>query len=236
MKTFQYSTAGVRSNNEDGSFVNDDGVMCVADGMGGHDHGELASAALVDEWTETRPTVSGFDAASNLMQLKCQEWVAAVAGRNAGSTFTGAAVIGEQRVRLLHCGDTALFHFQRRADSSYLPFRMTSEQNRWGVLNKLGYQTSHGKSELLSCVMSGNYDPPTWEQIDFDVAEGDFIVLASDGFIGGYEDGFGVLRIAFMVDEIINRWGNSDELINLVDSAAEYSCDNATLVIYKVGA
>lgn len=41
-------SAGIRESNED-AMLAEDGVYVVADGMGGHDNGELASAAAVDE-------------------------------------------------------------------------------------------------------------------------------------------------------------------------------------------
>lgn len=87
----------VRSVNEDG-YVASFPVFVVADGMGGHDAGELASAEVVLalEPLVGRPSVTPGDVMDSLSQA--QRRVRAIPtppGRDAGTTVAGVVVAGE---------------------------------------------------------------------------------------------------------------------------------------------
>lgn len=232
---FQYSTAGVRDNNEDSVCVGAN-YLAVADGMGGHDCGELASASLIAEW---QGGVEGlaFATVAESMRLNCQALVANIAGRNSGTTFTGAVIEG-RILRVLHCGDSAMFLFRRQRgdEDCYDVYRLTNEQNIWGARRRVEPQTSkRGKNSLVSCVMgSRSYPPPEWETAIADVKVGDIVMAATDGFIGAYEDETGELRLYQMLQEIIECGSDVDSLCDLVERAAAESQDNATLAFIKI--
>lgn len=233
---FQYSTAGVRDNNEDSVCVGAN-YLAVADGMGGHDCGELASAALIDVWGSSVVDDSDFDIVSKLFKSDCQTLVANIAGRNSGTTFTGAVIEG-RILRVLHCGDSAMFLFRRQhgVEDCYDVYRLTNEQNIWGARRRVEPQTSkRGKNSLVSCVMgSRSYEPPMWETPVIDVKVGDIVMAATDGFIGAYEDETGELRLYQMLQEIIECGSDVDSLCDLVERAAVESQDNATLAFIKI--
>ena len=127
----------VRANNEDTIYVNNEGLgnlpnlFIVADGMGGHNAGEVASAGAVEAFCNHLREISDTinNDADSIMDLltQCLE----LANRNVhgdaqntpdhagmGTTFT-ACVINEDRLIYAHVGDSRVYLFHDNTDSGF---------------------------------------------------------------------------------------------------------------------
>ena len=110
-------TGRVRSMNED-AFVVTDQVFAVADGMGGHLAGEVASSMAADSLRRLSGDVTADDAvnaviAANLDILSLSRSDAA--HRGMGTTLTGIAIVqrdGEARLAVINVGDSRTYRLR----------------------------------------------------------------------------------------------------------------------------
>lgn len=104
----------VRSHNED-AFEGRSGVCVVADGMGGHLAGEVASrlvTSLVDELFRPPVTLDDVDRAVAAMNTAVRRTAWRDGTRGMGTTIVGAALIeegGEAELAIFHVGDSRCY-------------------------------------------------------------------------------------------------------------------------------
>lgn len=109
----------VRADNEDGYFAsNDYAVFAVADGMGGHEHGEVASRLALDVISQRTDAISHANPSDLpiLLHTTIQEANAAIlaqaatsdAERRMGTTLVVATICGT-RLYFAHIGDSRLY-------------------------------------------------------------------------------------------------------------------------------
>jgi serine/threonine protein phosphatase PrpC len=110
----------VRERNEDAAYA-DARVLALADGVGGHPGGDLASAAMVRGFAQIDFTLKGWDGADHLRS-------AAFSGEDAiaeqvalrpeldgmATTVTAVLLQRDHRVVLLHAGDSRGYLFRER--------------------------------------------------------------------------------------------------------------------------
>jgi len=108
----------VRRNNEDSGYASTN-LLVVADGMGGHEAGELASAATVAAIVDA---ASASDVADEVLSLLADavitsgEYIADVVAGNReltgmGTTLTSLAVRGD-RIAIAHVGDSRAYLYR----------------------------------------------------------------------------------------------------------------------------
>ena len=200
MKRFTYIQFAARSdvgkkrkNNEDalGAFPSA-GIFCVADGMGGGDDGEIASAAVVkaveDVSKRCIPPDDGAFAAADVADVlenglcKASEWIFNRANdkrlSGCGSTFVGVVLDATHPDSALavHAGDSRLYLLHGRSikqitrDHSAAEMIGAKDESKLNpmfrsmVMNAIGIRTK--------------VDP---ERTPFKIAEGDRILICSDG-------------------------------------------------------
>lgn len=222
-----------RKVNEDSVLVRTDrGLWAVADGMGGHDAGDVASAKVTDALLNL-PIVYGLD---NLVQeavealKRVNRELIAIAGsgdgsRSPGSTVVGIAIAGDQ-YRCFWAGDSRAYRVrdgqivqlsrdhslvQRLVDAGMLaPEEAEHHPNANVVTRAVGVT-----DELEVDIVSGDAMP------------GDQFVLASDGLTRLVKD-----------DELLNELASggldqaADRLIQTV--LARGAPDNVSIVITRV--
>ena len=187
----------VRKNNEDSLIIvkeGDDLVFAVADGMGGHAMGEVASRtalqfvrsavpdllASVDNQRELESQLHSTVEKANVMvyleSLKKKEY------HGMGTTLTLGA-LHDWRLILSHIGDTRAYllhgaHLTRLTVDHTLVQQMLEEKM---ITEKEAAE--HPKRHMLVRSLGVNeYMSP--DTCSFDIAEGDLILLCSDGLHG----------------------------------------------------
>ena len=216
----------VRGHNED-SFAAEPPLFVVADGMGGHEAGEVASAIAVESVLRAAPghtDPDALDAAVRQANLAVIE--AARDGRGKpgmGTTMTAATIegdelvvaqVGDSRAYLLH--DGALQRLTR--DHSLVAElvqqgRITEEEARY-----------HPQRSVITRALGS--DPTMRPDVySLNVVAGDRLMLCSDGLYSMVDDA----RIADVMRAQPDPQGCCDMLVN--EAISNGGLDNVTVVV-----
>lgn len=197
---FQNSRQGPREYNQDRlaySYSKDALLLVVADGMGGHRHGEIAAQLAVTTMTEAFqrlavPTLSSpakfliehIQQIHDTIDQLTQEREMFEAPR----TTIVAAVVQRGMLYCAHVGDSRLYHFRdghllyRTEDHSIVQSLYSK-----GIINKDEMSTHPYRHKVYSCL--GGDTPPKIDLSDRqELVEGDTILLCTDGVWGAVAD------------------------------------------------
>ncbi len=176
----------VRELNEDRSFTNIDcGVWVVADGMGGHDGGELASGAIVHQLEQMRPTA---DAQTLNMVFwesvrQANQDIQDIA-RSRGQGVIGSTLVAllsfDNAYRCLWSGDSRCYLY--RDDQLIQLSRDHTELQDLldrGVLSESDADTYFRKNVIMHAI--GVDAEPYMDVSDGNILAGDIFLLCSDG-------------------------------------------------------
>jgi len=228
----------VRANNEDayGAFP-EAGVWCVADGMGGCEDGEVASAAVVDAVASRleKPARHGADTAAVVADMRAalssasRQIFARTRERGlsgCGSTFV-ALVLGREPDALahaLHAGDSRLYRIRGRVIRQIT--RDHSMAEAAGVRSETALNPMF-RNVILRAV--GVEEDVTLDDTPFDCRAGDRVLLCSDGLTRMVDDA----RLVSLVEGL----PPTAAVRALVDAAnAAGGADNVTAVVVDVRA
>ena len=254
IKIFGISDVGmVRTENEDSFLIieeNDEVLACVADGMGGHIGGRVASTTTVNTIKEyynnnreKAPIEEIIEDSMILSNNKIKEKSLELgSGKSMGTTCTIAVINSihekenekqktknELSVSYGHIGDSRLYHFSKNnieqisKDHSMLQRLLDS-----GTLkpeDAEDYQYKNVIYKSLGGMDVLKLDPPE----KFSINEGDILLLCSDGLTGYIKD-----------DELLNIVKGKKDIVD----AAKYMInltkhrggdDNITVVILEYG-
>lgn len=192
MKWSKLSHVGlVRKNNEDNCCVCDDiKLLAVADGMGGHKAGEIASKLALDELAaylrnnlkllEQDPALALKDAFQNANEAVLE--LARTDGdkfRGMGTTIT-AVIVRDDRIYVAHVGDSRAYLV--RSEEIWL---LTNDHSLVNELVKSGGITpeeaeSHPQKNILTRAIGTS--PKVEVDINIEsIQNGDIIILCTDG-------------------------------------------------------
>lgn len=185
-----------RPENEDAYLVDvEKGLFCVADGMGGHAAGEVASRMAVDVLARemARPDAGALDArlrgavvAANRAVLEAAERDPALAGM--GTTLTALALaLDDGGFTIAHVGDSRAY-LLRHGELRQLTTDHTwvQQQVDAGLLSPRDARR-HPLSSMLTRAVGIAADPEV-DIIRGDLEPGDLLLLCSDGLTGMVED------------------------------------------------
>ena len=188
---FQLTDVGcVRDQNEDavGHWPHEDGlVFAVADGLGGHAAGEVASALALEVLAREMDRAPGNWALAKRLRRAVQEAnlelynkaLAVPELRGMGTTLTASAVVGGTLVAA-HVGDCRLF-LSREGKLEQLTKDHTWvwEQMQYGLLSAEDARTHPRRNLLTRCL--GRELIVGIDVLSMDIRPGDVVVQCSDG-------------------------------------------------------
>lgn len=221
----------VRQGNEDSGFAGPD-LLLVADGMGGHAAGELASATAVATLASVHPSADESAALDELTECvnEIGDRIAATIAdepefTGMGTTLTGIVWLG-QRIAIVHVGDSRAY-LLRDGELAQLTHDHTYVQ----TLIDAGRITEdeaavHPRRSLLMRALDGMNEVEA-DLFVLDVAAGDRLLLCSDGLSG---------VVSFSEIAAHMRVGDPTGCVTrLVDLALERGApDNVTVIVADV--
>jgi len=188
----------VRNHNEDSYCAKESqGLWAVADGMGGHEGGDFASAALVEKLDEVE-LARDFDAAHEQVTEAIRKANRAILveakkrKKQMGSTIVALLVQGE-RYAILWVGDSRAY-LLRDGDFGQLTRDHTQVQEMVdrGILSPQD-AIGHPMGHILSRAV-GVRDEVDVDQVTGEILPGDVLLLCSDG-LHGYVDEHDIARL-----------------------------------------
>lgn len=226
----------VRSNNQDSAFIGEH-LFVVADGMGGHAGGDVASAIAAKHYAENDAAFSSVeDAQEGLRRLLTEsnalitEAVAEHSELRGMGTTSSAATLVDGKIVLGHIGDSRIYRLhagkftQETVDHTFVQRlvdagRITPEE-----------ALTHPRRSVLMRVLGDVETEPEVDTSIADAVEGDRWLLCSDG-LSSYVDEDKIARTlarpAHSSREI------ADDLVQL--ALDEGAPDNVTVIVLEIG-
>lgn len=234
---FQNSRQGPRQYNQDRlaySYSKDALLLVVADGMGGHRHGEIAAQLAVTTMTDAfqrlavpmlsspaKFLIDHMQQIHDMIDQLTQERELIEAPR----TTIVAAVVQRGVLYCAHVGDSRLYHFRdghllyRTEDHSIVQSLYSK-----GIINKDDMSTHPYRHKVYSCL--GGDVPPKIDLSDrHELAEGDTILLCTDGVWGAVTDE--------QIKRILNSPSITDgitTLLNVAENTSQEQGDNMSAI------
>lgn len=223
----------VRDLNED-SYLVRDGLFLVADGMGGHDGGELASAAVVhtfrQAWEEnTQP----------LELSSLQEWLTQanravydIAGGRAGTTLTLLTNVFHQdkdQLVVANVGDSRTYRY-RANDEAFI--QLTQDHSAVAEMVRLGQLTAeeareHPARNVITRAVGSSLRLLA-DVVLLEAEVGDRFLLCTDGLTGEVED----QEIGLVLASASSVQDAADQLVEL--GLETDGSDNITVLVAEV--
>lgn len=223
----------VRDLNED-SYLVRDGLYLVADGMGGHDGGELASAAVVDTFQQVWD-----EHAEPLELFSLQEWLTQsnravydIAEGRAGTTLTLLTnVMHQDKAQLVvaNVGDSRTYRY-RANDEAFI--QLTQDHSAVAEMVRLGQITAaeareHPARNVITRAVGSNLRLLA-DVVLLDADVGDRFLLCTDGLTGEVED----QEIGLVLASASSVQDAADQLMELaLDTEGS---DNITVLVTEV--
>jgi protein phosphatase len=226
-----------RSGNEDSYFCGRT-VFAVADGLGGHQGGEVASAAAVEplaaldgrEFAEPAKAAEALTAAIREANSAILERAAGDPGLwGMGTTVTAAALAGDRNLQLAHVGDSRAYLLR---DGSL--DQLTTDHTVVGELVRRGRLTPaqaaiHPERSILTRAVGLDPQIPVDTPDPLELRDGDQVLLCSDGLTEAVDDG--------QIAQLLSAEGDGNAACQaLIDTAnAAGGPDNITVVLLRAG-
>jgi serine/threonine protein phosphatase PrpC len=223
-----------RSGNEDSALIN--GVLiAVADGMGGHAGGEVASKVAISTLAQILPILNNNDMDPESLEdlllntiLEVDDEIKLTAEANdrlsgMGTTLTAIALY-RNKAYVLHNGDSRAYRFRGNELTQLTKdHSVVQELIDAGTITEAEAQVHPQRSVLTNVLMGlGNITPLL---IQYDVKAGDKFLLCSDG-----------LTNVISNSELHEKITDPDALSNLISLTYERGApDNVTIIIAEVG-
>lgn len=240
---YQNSRQGPRPYNQDRlaySYSKDSLLLVLADGMGGHRHGEVAAQLAIKTLTDAfqrlaKPLLNSpakfltdhiqqvHDMIENVTQTENLV--------ESPRTTIVVAVIQRGYLYCAHVGDSRLYHFR----GNHLLYRtedhsiVQSLYNK-GMISKEEMATHPYRNKIYNCV--GGETPPQIDLSDrIELAEGDTILLCTDGLWGCLSD----KEIKDILNKNFDVTEATKTLMDAAEDAADEHGDNLSSIAVQWG-
>lgn len=219
----------VRKHNEDNYLeLIERGLWAVADGMGGHEAGEIASAAIVDALKNVQPIKNLRNAIQLIENLlsDCNDNLRKMAASRGRNQIIGATVvvliIHERLAAYLWAGDCRLYLY-RRGELKQLTQDHTQveEMIKMGLLDR-EHARGHPNANIVTRAVGAMNNLLVDYYIE-QIEPGDRFLLCSDGLDKELED--------FEITKLLAQGNDKEAVDNLINLAlSRKGRDNVTVI------
>lgn len=199
MNTFSITDTGrIRTSNQDCVFCEENAVgsfpnlFLVADGMGGHQAGDMASRICVEEVvrqiqaTDRKTPVSVLEQAISVANQKIyQTAIQDKALEGMGTTLVGTMIEGNTAY-IVNIGDSRLYQLRDTLRQITVDHSLVEEMVQSGEIQKNEMRTHPNKNIITRALGTDTAVRPDCFEIE--VQEGDVLLLCSDGLSNMLED------------------------------------------------
>lgn len=234
---------GLRREMNEDSFIAADPVFAVADGMGGHEAGEIASGICVRTLSEVpQLATGGRDATAAVVQeslLQADAGIREATGSRAGTTLTGVVVVEQTGIPywlVLNIGDSRTYRLsQGKLSQVSVDHSEVQELVDAGEIT-MAEAAVHPRRHVVTRAL-GTGDETEADYWLLPIEDGDRILVCSDGLNGELDDEH-IARILAAepdpqaaVDELIQaalRSGGRDNVTCIVVDASNVAHDGGS--------
>jgi protein phosphatase len=225
-----------RSNNEDAVHADcESGLFIVADGMGGHAAGEIASSMAVKTIRNQFPPLAtppddaetclqkAFIAASQRIRQTASEEESM---RGMGTTLSVLYIDGHS-AQLAHVGDSRIYRLRdTRLEQLSIDHSLVAEQQRQGIISPEEARTSQLRNILLQAV--GLEDTVDVFLLRQPLLPGDLFLLCSDGLNDMIDD----QTICAYLNQDLSEQQRAEKLVAAAKEAG--GRDNISVIVVKI--
>lgn len=192
---------GNRKHNQDRAayaYSSDALLVVLADGMGGHLHGEVAADFVIDTFVrsfdrDARPHIAEPERFISAAMRRAHELIMEFARDNALSSYPGstcvAALIQDGNINWGHAGDSRLYLLRNGAVLSRTSdHSMVQQWIKWGMITDEEARVHPQRNRITNCL--GGSENMFYVETGKPVAmkSGDVLLLCSDGLWGPFTD------------------------------------------------
>lgn len=190
----------MRTINQDSIFVstqpigNLPNLFIVADGMGGHKAGDVASREAIERFVKYACTTHMSDPANILDAgiISVNKDIFDMANSNRdysgmGTTFVAASLV-ENHVYIANVGDSRLYLIGRDIRQITRDHSLVEDMVRMGVLEREEARTHYKKNVITKAIGVADDKTSTPDIFEIEVENGDKLLLCSDGLTNMVED------------------------------------------------
>ena len=216
-----------RENNEDSGFIGNN-FLLVADGMGGHAAGELASStavSVVANFDKNFEKILPQDIINNISN-KIKNSIQKDISRNGMGTTLSTVYLKDNKLNLIHIGDSRIYLIKDKKlnliskDQTYIQNLIDNKEITEQEAK------SHPQRSLLLQAIDGSGDLVP-EVKSLEVSAGDKVLLCSDGLTNVVSDA--------EILNIINSFESVGAVSALIEKALEHGGpDNITVIVAEI--
>lgn len=216
-----------RENNEDSGFIGNN-FLLVADGMGGHAAGELASStavSVVANFDKNFEKILPQDIINNISN-KIKNSIQKDISRNGMGTTLSTVYLKDNKLNLIHIGDSRIYLIKDKKlnliskDQTYIQNLIDNKEITEQEAK------SHPQRSLLLQAIDGSGDLVP-EVKSLEVSAGDKVLLCSDGLTNVVSD--------TEILNIINSFDTVGAVSALIEKALEHGGpDNITVIVAEI--
>ena len=219
----------VRTHNED-SVLAQPPLFVVADGLGGHEAGEVASSIAVETLRDHAPRRPDAKALARAVKAANREVIRSARegfGRQGMGTTMTAAIVEGARIVIAHVGDSRAYLLHEGTLSRVTEdHSMVADMIRRGQLTEAEARYHPNRSVITRAL--GTDPNMLADTYELDAAPGDRLLLCSDGLTSMLEDG--------LICEILEQYHAPEVAARmLVDSANDAGGhDNVSVIVVDI--
>jgi serine/threonine protein phosphatase PrpC len=239
----QTSRIGGRKYNQDRvayAYTDSSFLLVLADGMGGHTHGEIAAQIAIHTFMQefaksAKPTISEPALFLRETMKGCHQAINNYTHINAleGSPGTTcvAALVQDGKVSWAHAGDSRLYLVREgKVVKVTRDHSVVQQLADWGIITKEEMKTHQDRNKITNCL--GGVDDIFYVEASSstDMQSGDVLLLCSDGFWSPLSND--EIAVGLAHGEL------SNSLAQLVDIALyreKERADNTTAIVARLG-
>ena len=227
IKAFGKTDVGLmRTINQDSIFTSTEQIgklpnlFIVADGMGGHKAGDVASKAAIEKFVKYTCQTHMSDPAnildSGISSINHEIYEMAVLNKDysgMGTTFVACTIV-DNHVYIANVGDSRLYLIGRDIRQITRDHSLVEDMVRMGMLDKEEARTHYKKNVITKAIGVAEDRTATPDIFEIEILQGDKLLLCSDGLTNMVED-YDIKRI------VTNNTQIEDAVRTLIDQANE---------------